>query len=216
MRMLYEKMYDLIKRGMDLCIAVILLILTSPLFIIISIAIKAEDGGNILFFQNRVGKDNQVFSIIKFRSMHEGSENIKNRLTPMQYNEFIKEYKLESDPRRTKVGILIRESKLDELPQLLNVIFGKMSLVGPRPITMDELRYYTQPEMELLLKVRPGLTGLWQINDGNNLSYENGKRQAIEIQYVKHRSFLLDLTILLNTFFFFFRKVMSTVFRKKK
>lgn len=214
--MLYEKMYDLIKRGMDLCIAVILLILTSPLFIIISIAIKAEDGGNILFFQNRVGKDNQVFSIIKFRSMHEGSENIKNRLTPMQYNEFIKEYKLESDPRRTKVGILIRESKLDELPQLLNVIFGKMSLVGPRPITMDELRYYTQPEMELLLKVRPGLTGLWQINDGNNLSYENGKRQAIEIQYVKHRSFLLDLTILLNTFFLVIRKVMSTVFRKKK
>lgn len=216
MRTLYEKMYDLIKRGMDLCIAVILLILTSPLFIIISIAIKAEDGGNILFFQNRVGKDNQVFSIIKFRSMHEGSENIKNRLTPMQYNEFIKEYKLESDPRRTKVGILIRESKLDELPQLLNVIFGKMSLVGPRPITMDELRYYTQPEMELLLKVRPGLTGLWQINDGNNLSYENGKRQAIEIQYVKHRSFLLDLTILLNTFFLVIRKVMSTVFRKKK
>ena len=214
--MLYEKMYDLIKRGMDLCIAVILLILTSPLFIIISIAIKAEDGGNILFFQNRVGKDNQVFSIIKFRSMHEGSENIKNRLTTMQYNEFIKEYKLESDPRRTKVGILIRESKLDELPQLLNVIFGKMSLVGPRPITMDELRYYTQPEMELLLKVRPGLTGLWQINDGNNLSYENGKRQAIEIQYVKHRSFLLDLTILLNTFFLVIRKVMSTVFRKKK
>lgn len=216
MRMLYEKMYDLIKRGMDLCIAVILLILTSPLFIIISIAIKAEDGGNILFFQNRVGKDNQVFSIIKFRSMHEGSENIKNRLTPMQYNEFIKEYKLESDPRRTKVGILIRESKLDELPQLLNVIFGKMSLVGPRPITMDELRYYTQPEMELLLKVRPGLTGLWQINDGNNLSYENGKRQAIEIQYVKHRSFLLDLTILLKTFFLIIRKVMLTVFRKKK
>lgn len=216
MRMLYEKMYDLIKRGMDLCIAVILLILTSPLFIIISIAIKAEDGGNILFFQNRVGKDHQVFSIIKFRSMHEGSENIKNRLTPMQYNEFIKEYKLESDPRRTKVGILIRESKLDELPQLLNVIFGKMSLVGPRPITMDELRYYTQPEMELLLKVRPGLTGLWQINDGNNLSYENGKRQAIEIQYVKHRSFLLDLTILLKTFFLIIRKVMLTVFRKKK
>lgn len=216
MRILYEKMYDLIKRGMDLCIAVILLILTSPLFIIISIAIKAEDGGNILFFQNRVGKDNQVFSIIKFRSMREGSENIKNRLTPMQYYEFIKEYKLENDPRRTKVGILIRESKLDELPQLLNVIFGKMSLVGPRPITVDELRYYTQPEMELLLKVRPGLTGLWQINDGNNLSYENGKRQAIEIQYVKHRSFLLDLTILLNTFFLVIRKVMSTVFHKKK
>lgn len=214
--MLYEKMYDLIKRGMDLCIAVILLILTSPLFIIISIAIKAEDGGNILFFQNRVGKDNQVFSIIKFRSMHEGSENIKNRLTPMQYNEFIKDYKLESDPRRTKVGILIRESKLDELPQLLNVIFGKMSLVGPRPITTDELQYYTQPEMELLLKARPGLTGLWQINDGNNLSYENGKRQAIEIQYVKHRSFLLDLTILLKTFFLVIRKVMSIVFRKKK
>lgn len=216
MRMLYEKMYDLIKRSMDLCIAVILLILTSPLFIIISMAIKAEDGGNILYFQNRVGKDNQVFSIIKFRSMREGSENIKNRLTPMQYNEFIKEYKLENDPRRTKVGILIRESKLDELPQLLNVIFGKMSLVGPRPITVDELRYYTQPEMELLLKVRPGLTGLWQINDGNNLSYENGKRQAIEIQYVKHRSFLLDVTILLNTFFLVTRKVMSTVFHKKK
>lgn len=157
-----------------------------------------------------------IFSIIKFRSMREGSENIKNRLTPMQYYEFIKEYKLENDPRRTKVGILIRESKLDELPQLLNVIFGKMSLVGPRPITVDELRYYTQPEMELLLKVRPGLTGLWQINDGNNLSYENGKRQAIEIQYVKHRSFLLDLTILLNTFFLVIRKVMSTVFHKKK
>lgn len=216
MRPLYEKMYDLIKRGVDLCIALVLLILTSPLFIIISIAIKAEDGGNILYFQNRVGKDNQVFSIIKFRSMREGSENIKNRLIPMQYNEFIKEYKLENDPRRTKVGILIRESKLDELPQLLNVIFGKMSLVGPRPITVDELRYYTQPEMELLLKVRPGLTGLWQINDGNNLSYENGKRQAIEIQYVKHRSFLLDLTILLKTFFLIIRKVMLTVFRKKK
>lgn len=216
MRMLYEKMYDLIKRGMDLFIAIILLILTSPLFIIISIAIKAEDGGNVLYFQNRVGKDNQVFSIIKFRSMREGRENIKNRLTPLQYNEFIKEYKLENDPRRTKVGVLIRESKLDELPQLLNVIFGKMSLVGPRPITVDELRYYTQPETELLLKVRPGLTGLWQINEGNNLSYESGKRQAIEIQYVKHRSFLLEVTILLNTFFLIIRKVILTVFPKKK
>lgn len=216
MRTPYKAMYDIIKRSMDLCIAVIALIITCPIFIIISVAIKVEDGGKVFYLQNRVGKSNTTFSIIKFRSMREGSEEIKSSLTPLQYDEFIREYKLEDDPRRTKIGIFIRESKLDELPQLINVILGNMSLVGPRPITVDELRYYTQSQMEILLKVRPGLTGLWQISDGNDLSYENGKRQAVEIQYVNQKSFHLDIAIIYKTCSLVIRKLMASMFHIKK
>lgn len=191
--------YDSIKRYLDLCIAIVLLIITSPLFLIISFAIKVADGGSVFYLQKRVGQSHKSFRIIKFRSMHEGSEELRQSLTSEQYDQFIREYKLEEDPRTTKVGAFLRASKLDELPQLVNVVGGQMSMVGPRPITSDELRYYTALEEKRLLTVRPGLTGLWQVNDRNDITYESGRRQAIELLYVDRRTLLLDITIMLKT-----------------
>lgn len=198
--------YEYIKRWVDMCIAIVLLIISGPIFLIISIAIKLEDGGNIFYFQKRVGKSNKSFRIIKFRSMYEGSENPKSKLTSEQYTEFIKEYKLENDPRRTKVGVFLRESKLDELPQLLNVIMGQMAMVGPRPITLSELNYYTTKEKKCLLRTRPRL---WQINNRQDISYENRKRQAMELFYVNHIGFLLDSMILLKTIIIVIGKVIA-------
>lgn len=208
--------YEYIKRLIDMCIASILLIISGPIFLIIAIAIKLEDGGSIFYFQKRVGQSNKLFRIIKFRSMYEGSENIKSKLTSEQYTEFIKEYKLKNDPRRTKVGVFLRESKLDELPQLLNVITGQMAMVGPRPVTLSELKYYTAEEKKCLLCTKPGLTGLWQINDRQDISYENRKRQAMELFYVKHSGFLLDSFILLKTIIIVICKVIISVLNIKK
>ena len=126
------------------------------------------------------------------------ADDIKKTLSKEDLEKYEKEYKLEKDPRITKIGNIIRKTSLDELPQLFNVLFGTMSLVGPRPVLYEETLLYGE-NRDLLLKVKPGITGLWQVSGRNNISYANGERQAIELEYVEKRSFFFDIKILILT-----------------
>ena len=135
----------------------------------------------------------------KFRSMVVDADNLKRWLTPQQLQEYITECKLENDPRITQVGRLIRKTSLDELPQLFSVLKGDMSLVGPRPIVSSERQHYKDGGVNLLLSVKPGVTGYWQVNGRSDTTYESGKRQEMELYYAANRSFALDVKILLRT-----------------
>lgn len=187
------------KRLIDIFTSCISLILLSPLFLFISILIKIEDRGKVFFSHSRVGYNNEKIKLYKFRSMKETKLDLQEVLSKEEYEEYLKEFKLNNDPRRTKVGLVLRKTSLDELPQLLNILKGDMSLVGPRPIVEEEFRNYTVAEKERLLSVKPGLTGYWQAYARNNASYQMGERQRMELYYVDHASIMLDIKILLKT-----------------
>ena len=191
--------YGVTKRVFDLAGSSLLFAATIPVSIAAAVMIKAESSGPVFFIHNRTGLNGRSIRIYKFRSMREGSEAVEAVLNDEEIEKYYREYKLRNDPRITETGRFLRRTSLDELPQLINVIQGRMSLVGPRPVTMSELGFYTEAEKKTLLSVRPGLTGLWQISDRNEATYQSGQRQKTEIYYVEHASLLLDLKILLKT-----------------
>jgi exopolysaccharide production protein ExoY len=179
--------------------ALLLLVLLSPLLIAIAVLIWQRDGAPVLFAHYRVGRDGQLFRCLKFRSMLRNSEQVLADLLrddPQARAEWARDQKLANDPRITGIGHFLRRSSLDELPQLLNVLRGEMSLVGPRPVTVGELTRYRQVRWHYL-SVRPGITGLWQVSGRNNTSYD--ERVALDQRYVEQRSLWLDLGILLRT-----------------
>lgn len=188
-----------LKRVIDIVVSFVFLIILSPLFLLISILIKAEDRGKVFFSHSRVGYHNEEVKVYKFRSMKETNLNLQEILSQEEYEEYLKEFKLDNDPRRTKVGSILRKTSLDELPQLLNILKGDMSLVGPRPIVEEEFIHYSEAEKEKLLSVKPGLTGYWQAYARNNASYQTGERQRMELYYVDHASIKLDVKILFKT-----------------
>lgn len=188
------------KRVIDILLASIGLILTSPIFFIIFILYNFGDSkGNVFFKQLRYGKNGEQFYIYKFRSMvMDADKKLKN--DPALYQKYIQQnYKLEptEDPRLTKFGRFIRKTSMDELPQLINVLKGDMSIVGPRPIVEEELNEYAHQKNDFL-SVKPGITGYWQINGRSNVGYP--KRVDLELYYIYNQSFWLDLKILLKTF----------------
>lgn len=204
--------YMVIKRCFDfissLCAGIVLLI---PMGII-SAVIAIKDFGSPFYKQKRVGKDGKPLYIYKFRSMRKGADKLENMLTPEQLEAYLKNYKLEDDPRligykkagdgKKCFGAKIRSMSIDEIPQiLLNIcIFGNMSVVGPRPVLQSELEEnYTPEQQRLLLSVKPGLTGYWQAYARNDAGYEDGKRQQMELYYVKHKSLWIDVKILFKT-----------------
>lgn len=191
--------YQAIKRIFDVVSSVVGLILLSPLFLVLVLMIKKEDRGTVFYKHRRVGKGEKDFDMYKFRTMKMGADDIEKTLTEEERTVYLKEFKLKDDPRITKVGEKLRTTSMDELPQLLNILKGEMSVVGPRPILREELLYYTEEEREKLLSIRPGLTGYWQAYMRNHASYESGKRQKMEMFYIAHQSVLLDLKILLRT-----------------
>lgn len=192
--------YCFVKRGFDIILSLLGLIILSPLFLVVAILIKAEDGGPVFFRSNRVGVHEKPIGVFKFRSMRQGADSLEKMLTPEELAEYYKEFKLAHDPRITKIGSFLRKSSLDELPQLLNILLGDMSIVGPRPLAMDELKEkYSCEQRKRLTAVRPGLTGLWQVNGRSDCTYESGKRQRLELTYVEKRSMLLDLKIMVKT-----------------
>ena len=191
--------YSVVKRTIDLTGSLALLAATIPVSISAAAMIKAESSGTVFFIHNRVGMNGRNIRIYKFRSMREGSEAAEAVLNDEEIEKYYQEYKLRNDPRITDTGRFLRRTSLDELPQLINVIQGRMSLVGPRPVTMNELGFYTEEEKKTLLSVRPGLTGLWQISDRNEATYQSGRRQKTEVYYAEHASLLLDLKIMLKT-----------------
>ena len=190
-----KPVYDFVKRFADIICSAIAIILLSPFFII-SIAIKATSKGPVIFVHNRVGKNGKKIGIYKFRSMVMNAEELIKEFTPEQKAEFQKNFKLENDPRITKIGKFLRKTSLDELPQLFNVLKGDLSLVGPRPIIQKETEIYGEYK-KMLLSVKPGLTGFWAANGRSDTSYK--RRRAMEIYYVKNRSLLFDIKIIFKT-----------------
>ncbi|GGH84215.1 lipopolysaccharide/colanic/teichoic acid biosynthesis glycosyltransferase [Pullulanibacillus pueri] len=194
-----HKLFFISKRLIDIIGALFTLIFTSPLFIFIVILYsKGEQKGPVFFRQKRVGKNGKRFHIYKFRSMVVNAET-KLRENKVLYKKYIdNNYKLEpdEDPRITKIGRFLRSTSLDELPQLINVLKGDMSLIGPRPVVLEELREYKGKE-EAFLSVKPGITGYWQVCGRSNVGYP--ERVDIELYYVYNQSSTLDLKILLKT-----------------
>lgn len=180
-------------------LALMLLALFSPLIALIAFFIWKQDGAPVLYAHYRVGKNGRLFRCMKFRSMLRNSEQVLAALLrddPVARAEWERDHKLTTDPRITAIGRFLRKSSLDELPQLLNVLRGEMSLVGPRPITVAELTRYGRVRWHYL-SVRPGLTGLWQVSGRNNTTYE--ERVALDQRYVEQRSLWLDACILVKT-----------------
>jgi exopolysaccharide biosynthesis polyprenyl glycosylphosphotransferase len=183
------------KRLMDILLSVIATVLLSPAYVAIAIAIKLDDGGPIFFTQKRVGLNNAEFNILKFRSMSLDAEKRKQALSGgLQPNSPL--FKIKFDPRVTRVGAFLRKWSLDEIPQLLNVIVGHMSLVGPRPPLQSEVdQYETHVSRKFLVK--PGITGLWQVSGRSDLSWEESVR--LDLSYVENWSIIGDIMILLRT-----------------
>jgi exopolysaccharide production protein ExoY len=192
--------YLVSKRALDLFLVGALAPLWLPLYALIAVAILIFDGPPIHYRDHRVGKGGRDLVVLKFRSMRLNAKDDLAALLaaePSLEEEFSRFAKLRPDPRLTRSGRLLRRMSLDELPQLLRVLGGGMSLVGPRPITRREIdRFYGNAASELL-SVRPGLTGLWQIS-GRSL-VPSDKRMLLDLQYVRERSFGRDLTILIRT-----------------
>ncbi|HYE82846.1 MAG TPA: sugar transferase [Clostridia bacterium] len=181
-----------IKHLLDRIFSFILLVLLSPLFTVIAILIKLDSKGPVLFIQQRVGKDHRLFDIYKFRTMVPDAVNIGSGV-----------YTEENDPRITRVGRFLRKTSLDELPQLLNILKGEMSFIGPRPTLAYQVEQYNAFQKKRLL-MRPGVTGLAQINGRNSISWP--ERIEYDVWYVECYSLGLDFKILLKTFLVIFKQ----------
>lgn len=188
--------YRLCKRSFDFVASLMALILLLPIFIIVGIAIKLEDPkGKIIYSQIRLGKNGKSFQMYKFRSMVSNADDLLKTL--MEKNEINGAmFKMRADPRVTKVGAFIRKYSIDELPQLVNVLFGDMSLVGPRPPLCREVKQYTDYDKQRLY-VKPGCTGLWQATVRNSVGFEEMVR--LDLVYVQKRSVSFDLRIMFKT-----------------
>lgn len=186
------------KRLSDIILSTLGLIVLSPVFLLIAILVKATSPGPILFSHQRIGLEGKKFRVFKFRTMLNNSDKIfKAALKdPKIKKEWQENYKLKNDPRLTKIGKFLRRTSIDELPQLLNVLKGEMSLVGPRPISQDELKRYGNNQ-GIFLSLKPGLTGLWQVSGRSDLAY--GERINLDIYYIENWSPMLDILILLRT-----------------
>ncbi len=193
--------YRIIKRIADIFVSFFALIILFIPLIIVAIIVKVNSKGPALFKDKRIGYKGKLVTVYKFRSMYSDAEkNIDKYLSPEQKEIWIKERKLENDPRITKVGRFIRKTSIDELPQFINVFIGNMSLVGPRPISQREyLEHYTDEEKKLLNLVKPGITGYWQVYGRNDVEFETGERQKLELEYINKRSLWLDTKIIFLT-----------------
>ena len=188
-----------LKQLIDYSLAVSLTILALPLMVFCAIFIKLTSKGPIIYRAHRLGKRGDVFSIYKFRSMKIGAEkHLEQYLenNPAAKEEWRNNFKLKNDPRITWFGNLLRRTSLDELPQLFNVLQGKMSLIGPRPIVESEKGYY-KDKYEMISSVKPGITGLWQVSGRSELDYE--ARVEYDCYYLMNWNIWLDIFILLKT-----------------
>jgi lipopolysaccharide/colanic/teichoic acid biosynthesis glycosyltransferase len=195
-----QPVYEAVKRCIDVLMAVIVLVALSPLWLMIALAIKLTSPGPVLFRGPVVGKDGRVFTWYKFRTMVAG-DDLAHRTW---LRDFVTKdapysgtlFKLHPDPRVTTVGMLLRRSSLDEIPQLINVLVGQMSVVGPRPPVLYEYELYTEHQRQRLA-VRPGITGLYQVTGRSRLPFTS--MVELDLRYICERSILLDLRIMVRT-----------------
>ncbi len=190
-----EAVYTIINR----VIAALVILALSPLLLFIAWQIQRIDGAPLVFAHNRVGRGGRIFRCFKFRSMVRNSEDVLRNLLhndPTARQEWERDHKLRDDPRITPIGRFLRKTSLDELPQLFNILRGEMHFVGPRPVTLGELRRYGAHKRHYL-SVKPGLTGLWQVSGRNSTTY--ARRVQLDARYVEHRNPLIDFWIVLRT-----------------
>ena len=191
--------YKFYKRLFDLIFAIIFICILSPIFIAISLLVKASSRGEIIYNQVRIGLNKKKFACKKFRTMHPEADDILKKILS-ENNDIKKEYltsfKIKNDPRITPIGKFLRITSMDELPQLINVLRGEMSIVGPRPIVDEEIPKYGNAIQEVF-SVKPGMTGLWQVSGRNKLSYE--KRVYLDLKYAKQRNIVMDMRIIIRT-----------------
>jgi exopolysaccharide biosynthesis polyprenyl glycosylphosphotransferase len=183
------------KRLLDLVLSVIGLIFISPFLLIVALMIKFYDRGSIFYTQKRIGQNNREFSVYKFRTMYEGSHEQRGKVMA-ETNKDPRLAKDPQDPRVTKPGLFLRRWSIDEIPQIINVLKGEMSLVGPRPPLAEEVNQYEKSEKRRLL-VKPGLTGLWQVSGRSELDWEDAVR--LDLYYVENWSLTLDILIIIRT-----------------
>lgn len=187
--------YRFFKRMLDIVASVIGLIVLSPVFLIVSLAIKAEDWGPIFYSQVRLGKGQRPFKMYKFRSMIVDADKKIEKLLEQNEVEGAM-FKMKEDPRITRVGRFTRKHSLDELPQLLNVLAGDMSLVGPRPPLEREVADYSEHDKQRLI-VKPGCTGLWQVTARNDVDFSG--MVDLDLQYIEKSGLMFDMIILFKT-----------------
>jgi exopolysaccharide biosynthesis polyprenyl glycosylphosphotransferase len=184
-----------LKRAFDLVGASLLLLLATPVMLLTVLGIRLEDRGPVFFRQTRIGRDGKPFDCFKFRSMVVDAETLLSTVSHLNTNDGVL-FKAQQDPRITKVGRVIRRVSFDELPQLVNVLRGEMSLVGPRPALPSEVERYPE-DAQRRLHVRPGLTGLWQVSGRSDLSWDDAVR--LDLYYVDNWSIVQDLLIIVRT-----------------
>lgn len=190
-----RKGYHFVKRLFDIILSTIGLIVLSPIMGIIAYRIKKEDGGPVFYKQIRVGKNGRRFEMYKFRSMVTNADQLLEQLKDKNEVEGAM-FKMKHDPRITKVGHYLRKHSLDELPQLVNVLKGDMSLVGPRPPLPSEVKQYTEYDKQRLY-VTPGCTGLWQATERNNVDFN--EMVKLDLEYIKRSSLSFDFKIIFQT-----------------
>ena len=193
--------YYFMKRTWDIFFSILLLLLTSLIILVVLIILACSGNGTPIYADKRVGKNGKTIKVLKFRSMYkDADDNPRKYLNDEQYEQFIKERKVDNDPRITKFGKIIRKTSIDELPQLFNILGGSMSVVGNRPITTQELEAnYKEEQQKVFISARPGLTGWWQVSGRNNVEYYNGERQKLELEYYEKRSIGFDIKIMFKT-----------------
>lgn len=190
------RLYSVTKKSMDLILSFIGLILLIPVFLILAILVKLDSKGPVFYAHTRKGKNRSDIKIYKFRTMYSNSDEIFESFSDEQKEEYYKNFKLDNDPRVTKIGDFLRRTSLDEIPQLINVLKGDLSLVGPRPIVEKEICKYGQ-YADKLFSVIPGITGYWQSHGRSDTSYE--ERIEMDMYYIDNRSILLDIKIMFKT-----------------
>jgi len=189
------EIYEKVKRAIDIVLSVVFLTLFLPVMLLTAIAIRLTSRGPVVFSQERVGKDGKIFRMYKFRSMRNGAE--RQRAEVQHLNEADGPvFKIQKDPRLTIIGSFLRRSSIDELPQLVNVLLGQMTLVGPRPMWVCEWEN-AEGRARLRTKVKPGITCLWQISGRSELRYDQWV--DLDLYYMRTRCFWLDVLIVLQT-----------------
>lgn len=196
------RVFLFLKRAFDLFCATIAFIILLPIFLIVIITIKLDSKGPAIYHQERVGKNGKLFKIYKFRSMCQNADELKEQLLKLNERDG-PVFKITNDPRVTRVGKFLRRSSMDELPQLINIIRGDMSIVGPRPALPNEVNTYTE-EQKQRLSVTPGLTCYWQIFHNANTTFDEWVE--MDVKYIKNRSVSTDLKLIFKTIIFVFRR----------
>lgn len=197
--------YRIVKRAFNIVFSLVVIAVLLVPGLVLCLAIALETKGSPIYVHERVGYHGRRLGVLKFRTMVADADNLEKYLNDWELAQFRREHKLDHDPRVTRLGSFLRKSSVDEFPQFLNVLIGQMNVVGPRPVTREELAWFGD-DVDELLSCHPGITGLWQTLERNDATYQTGVRQEMELTYVRKRCIKMDLSILARTFGVMVRK----------